>query len=104
MDENPPQRFRKRKITIWIFRVIYAVILMATIDSWSGFFYGHGVFSITLAEMRDGGTTMSVGPGYCMTFWRRMDGKAYGPVIWFWGAPFIVDAAHRGVQVHWIWS
>jgi len=68
MIDNPPPRPRRRKIVTWIIRVVYAVVLMATIDSWSGFYYRHGVFSITLAKIRDGGTTASVGLGYCMTF------------------------------------
>jgi hypothetical protein len=83
---------------------MYISVLMASIDCYTGFHYGHGVFSVTLAGMRDGGTTMSVGPGYGMYFWRRMDGAAYGPEIWFWFTPFIIDAAHRGVQIHWVWS
>jgi len=104
MSENSQRRSWKRRIAVWIIRIVYASVLMATVDSWSGFYYRHGIFSVTLEGMRDGGTTMSVGPGYFMTFWRPMDGRAYGPVVWFWGAPFVVDAAHRGVQVHWIWS
>ena len=104
MSDKPQRPSRRRKIFVWIIRGMYISVLMASIDCYSGWFYGHGVFSMTLAGMRDGGTTMSVGPGYCMTFWRRMDGDAVGPEIWFWFTPFIVDAAHRGVQIHWIWS
>jgi len=104
MSETPQRRSRKRKFAVWIIRVIYAVVIMAMIDSWSFFNFRHGVFCFATEKMSDGGTTISAGPGYTLTFWRRMDGTAYGPEIWFWGAPFVIDAAHRGVQVHWIWS
>lgn len=77
---------------------------MAFVDCWSDFYFRHGVFSVTTAAMKDGGTTMSVGPGYFITFWRRLDGAAYGPEIWFWFSPFVIDAAHHGTGVHWIWS
>ncbi len=83
---------------------MYISVLMATIDSFTGYYYGHGVFSITMEGIKDGGTTISLGPGYFMTFWRRMDGTAYGPEVWFWFTPFKVDAAHRHVSVRWVWQ
>ena len=83
---------------------MYISVLMAAIDSWSGYYYGHPIFSKTVSGWKDGGTTMTIGLGYGMRFWRRMDGSAYGPVIWFWFTPFIIDASHRGIQVHWLWS
>ena len=104
LSRSPRRRSLKRKIFVWIIRAVYISVLMATIDSCTGYYYGHPIFSMTMAGMSDGGTTMTIGPGYFLTFWRRMDGAAYGPEIWFWFTPFIVDAAHHGLQVHWLWS
>jgi hypothetical protein len=104
MSDKPKIKFSKRKILIWIVRIIYISVLMAAIDSWTGYRYGHPIFSMTVAGWRDGGTTMTIGPGYGIRFWRPMDGSAYGPVIWFYFTPFVIDAAHRGITIHWLWS
>jgi len=77
---------------------------MAIVDCGSGLYYRHGVFSVTTAKWRDGGTTASVGPGYCILYWRVMGGGGDGPEVWFWFTPFVIDTAHRGVQIYWIWS
>jgi hypothetical protein len=103
MSEQPQRRYWKRKIFVWIIRAVYISVLMAMIDSWSGYSDGHGVFSMTTGGLKDGGTTMSIGPDYSIIFWRSMDGSAYGPEVWFWFTPFIVDAAHRGLRVHLLW-
>lgn len=54
--------------------------------------------------MKDGGTTGSVGFGYFLTFYRRMSGEPYGPEVWFWFTPFVISAAHRHVEVRWVWA
>ena len=94
----------KQRIVVWLVRAAYISVLLAAIDSWSAHCFRHGVVSVTMGGLKDGGTRMSVGPGYFMTFWRRMDGKAYGPEIWFWFTPFVIDAAHGGIRVRWIWT
>jgi hypothetical protein len=99
---SPRRRPLKQAVCVWIVRAVYISVLMAAIDCCSGYYFRHGVFSMTWYGLKDGGTTMSVGPGYCMTFWRRMDGEAYGPEIWFWFTPFRVDMAHRNFQIHWL--
>ena len=53
--------------------------------------------------LKDGGTTGSVGFGYVLTYYRQMDGRAYGPEVWFWFAPFVISAAHWHVEVRWLW-
>lgn len=85
-------------------RAILVSIFMAMLDCWSNVHYSHSVFRFTEAKLSDGGTTLSAGPGYTLVFWRRMDGSAYGPEIWFWFTPFRLDAAHRGIQIHWVWN
>jgi hypothetical protein len=74
------------------------------IDCSAGYFLGGTVCSIPLWQMRDGGSTGSVGFGYFLTYYRRMDGQAYGPEVWFWFTPFVISAAHRHIEVRWIWK
>ena len=49
--------------------------------------------------MRDGGSTGHTGFLYSIVFWRSMSGSPYGPEIWFWFTPFVLDAAHGRTRI-----
>jgi hypothetical protein len=103
VDSEKPRRMSlKKRFAVWITRAVYVSVIMAVLDGWSGHYFGRGVFSVTTGGLKDGGTTTSIGPGYCMVYWRSMDGSAYGPEIWFWFAPIVVDAAHGGLKLRWL--
>ena len=94
----------KRKIPGWIARLVGLSLLLAMIDCSAGYFLGTTVCSIPIWKMKDGGTTSSVGFGYFLTYYRRMDAKANGPEVWFWFTPFVISAAHRHVELRWLWK
>ena len=89
---------------MWIIRAICLSLLLAMIDCWSGDFLGGTLCSVPLYKLRDGGTTGSVGFGYSLTYYRQMDGRADGPKVWFWFTPIVIDAAHHGIKVRWLWK
>lgn len=66
--------------------------------------YRRTFFSTDAWMMRDGGSTGHNGFLYTLVFWRRMDGAAYGPEVWFWFTPFVIDAAHKGVRIRLLWQ
>jgi hypothetical protein len=74
------------------------------IDCWAGYFLNSTVCSIPIWAMKDGGSTGSVGFGYYLTYYRKMDGRAYGPEVWFWFTPVVISAAHQNVEVRWLWT
>jgi hypothetical protein len=103
MSEKPQRQSRKRNIFAWIIRAIYVSLLMGFIDCYSDCYLGHGAVSVPVWEDRGKPASYGyVGFGYCLSCFHR--DTLDGPVIWFWFTPFVIDAAHRGIQVHWIWS
>ena len=99
-------RFRKRRILVWMVRAMYISVILAICDVWTaGTKRDFTLFSKNTWEMSDGGTKGYIGFGYSMIYFRRLGGEPFGPVIWFWFTPVVVDATgHRGIQVRWLWS
>ena len=93
------------KITKWGFRVVYISVILAMCDFWSASTARRDtVFSKCEFRITDGGSAEYVGFGYTMSYLRKMDGSAYGPVLHFWFTPFLIDAAHGKVKMHWLWE
>jgi hypothetical protein len=102
---EPPQGKRKGSgIYPWVIRALSLSLVLAMIDCWSGFFLGSTPCSLSLYKLRDGGTTGSIGFGYCLTYYRQLDARVYGPEVWFWFTPFVLSAAHNRLEVHWVWK
>ncbi len=87
----------------WLFRGVFLSVIFAMCDSWWASEHLNTLFSTTTWATRDGGTRGYVGLGYCLTYYRSLSGER-GPAVWFWFTPFVIDTAHRGVQVRWLWS
>jgi hypothetical protein len=34
----------------------------------------------------------------------RDGGHSIGPVVWFWYTPFMIDGAHGGIKIDWLWK
>jgi len=97
------QRFGK--MAKWGFRVVYIFVILAICDFWSASTARRDtLFSKCEFRITDGGSAEYVGFGYTMSYLRKMDGSAYGPVLHFWFAPFLIDAAHGKVKMHWLWE
>jgi hypothetical protein len=73
-------------------------------DTWTALEYRRTFFSTNSWKMRDGGSTGHTGFLYSLVYWRRMDGTAYGPEVWFWFTPFVLDAAHKNPRVRLLWQ
>lgn len=102
--------FRKKrhlrfgKILPWVFRVMYISIIFALCDSWWATTHRGTIFSRTEWKMKDGGTKGYIGFGYQLTYFRRIGGSHYGPEVWFWFTPFVVDLGHKHAQLCWVWN
>ncbi len=102
--------FRKKchlllgKILPWVFRVMYISVIFALCDCWWATTYRGTMFSRAQWKMKDGGTTGYMGFGYDLTYFRRIGGSHYGPQVWFWFTPFIIDLGHKHAQICWIWK
>ena len=56
--------------------------------------------------MTGNGDAIYYGFGYVLVNYAdtyRDGGRTLGPELWFCFTPFVIDAAHRGISVHWIW-
>lgn len=104
MNSVEPRPSRRKRVATRVLGAVLLSVILATSDMWTGLKYRRTFFSTNSWKMKDGGSTGHTGFLYSLVFWRRMDGSAYGPEVWFWFTPFVIDAAHRGVQIHWIWS
>jgi hypothetical protein len=97
-----PPRFRPW--LPWVVRIMLVSVLLAACDSWSaGTERRAPVFSMTTWKMKDGGTTGSVGFGYCLTYYRRMGG-VQGPEVWFWFAPHRFSWTTEHIGLRWLWQ
>lgn len=94
---------RLGKLLPWLLRGVCLSVIFAMCDSWWATGHTNTLFSATTWATRDGGTRGYVGFGYCLTYYRSLSGER-GPAVWFWYTPFVIDTAHRGVQVRWLWS
>jgi hypothetical protein len=87
----------------WALWAVCASVVLAGCDIWTAQRFRRTWLSVTTWKMKDGGSTGHVGFLYTMVFWRSMDGE-YGPELWFWFSPLVIDAAHGGVTVRWVWA
>jgi len=99
-----PSPSRRKRILAWIVRAVCLSVILATCDMWTAMEYRCTFFSTNSWKMRDGGSTGHTGFLYSLVFWRRMDGAAYGPEVWFWFSPFVLDAAHKHMRVRLLWQ
>src|ERR1035437_126713 len=95
---------RLKKIARWLIYTLCASLMLGAIDCWiAGTNYRDTVFSKTIWMLKDGGTTESVGLGYSITYYRKMQGE-HGPEIWYWFLPFTVYHTTERSGVRWIFS
>ena len=94
---------RLGKVLPWLLRGVCLSVIFAMCDSWWATEHTNTLFSVTTWATRDGGTRGYVGFGYCLTYYRSLSGER-GPAVWFWFTPFVIDTAHRKLQVRWLWS
>jgi len=124
MKDHSKKKSRIRRIFIWYVKITCILVVMATIDVGGEHFLRHPIFSWPAGAMCDGGTTMSTGPGYAITYWRRLDHSAYGPCVFFLLPPCgidvsryssagvmrvgilpcVFDVSRHGVQAYWFLS
>ena|SRR5208283_718204 len=88
----------------WVVRIMYVSIILAICDSWiAGTDRRAPLFSHTTWGMSDGGTRVSVGFGYSLTYHRTMGGE-HGPEVWFWFSPFTVRYTSQHIGLRWVWQ
>lgn len=88
----------------WIARVFCLSVILAMCDSWTATEYRRTFFSTNSWKLKDGGSTGHNGFRYSLVYWRSMDGTAYGPEVWFWFTPLVVDAAHKNMRIRLLWQ
>jgi hypothetical protein len=100
-------RFWTRQLLVRMVRIMYVSVILAMYDLCTLSVGGSStVFSIPTSRTGNG-DAIFIGFGYILLNHEdiyRDRAKTFGPEIWFWFTPVIVDAAHGGVQVHWLWS
>jgi hypothetical protein len=87
----------------WIGLALAISVALALCDIWSASQFRRTIFSTTSWKMKDGGSTGHNGFLYSLTFWRSLDG-AYGPEIWFWFTPVVIDASGARVRIRLFWA
>jgi hypothetical protein len=93
----------RERLVGWIILAMCLSVILAACDVWSAMRFRRTIFSTTSWKMKDGGSTGHNGFLYSFAFWRSLDG-AYGPEIWFWFTPIVIDASNANVKVRFVWN
>jgi hypothetical protein len=87
-------------------RALYISVIFAMCDLCSLSWNDNSVFSHAPFQTGNG-DAIYTGFGYTLVNYRDVyfdDGRTYGPEVWFWFTPVVIDIAHGGIQVHWLWD
>jgi hypothetical protein len=106
MSDKPQSR--RRKILVWIVRVICISLVFGMSDVCSLSFGSQSRPIFSMSWFRTGNSDAGyIGFGYLLfnhgSIYRD-GGRTLGPEIWYWFTPVVIDFAHDGIEIHWLWK